>query len=158
MTMQTQEERTIPEKRQTPLQTLQRAYQQICAGKEPWIPLGNFMHHFFGCYRERRFELLADPIMEPEEPTDEQWKWAVFCAASAEYLSKKYDVPCPLWALQARYQLAEPWYDDLCADLEEVQEELRETTPEAFAKRNIFCGDTVFNNKYEKPERYRHTA
>jgi hypothetical protein len=35
------------------------------------------------------------------------------------------------------------------ADLPRVQEKLRRTTPEPFAKRNIFCGDRVFNNKYE---------
>jgi len=30
-----------------------------------------------------------------------------------------------------------------------VQERLRMETPEPFTRRNIFCGDRIFANKYE---------
>lgn len=131
------------------LQTFQRSFEQICAGEEPWLPLGNFMHQFFGQYKLRRADLLCDPIVVSEHATDQQWQWAVFCAASVEYLSRKYDLSCPSWALHPRYALDEPWYYAIGAEQTRVQEKLRQTTPEEFTKRNIFCGDRTFSNKYE---------
>ncbi len=132
-----------------PLQTFQHSFEQICAGEEPWMPLGNFMHQFFGQYKLRRTELVSDPIDVPEYLTHEQWQWAVFCAASVEYLCKKYALSCPAWALHPRYTLDEPWYVAIGADQPRVQAKLCQTTPEEFSKRNIFCGDRTFNNKYE---------
>lgn len=131
------------------LQTFKRSFEEICQGESPWIPLGKFMHQFFGTYKHLRLELVSESIEVPQDCSPEQFQWAVFCAASVEYLCEKYTLPCPKWALTPRYSLEKSWYHDLSADLPEVQEELRQTTPEAFSKRNIFCGDRVFNNKYE---------
>jgi hypothetical protein len=131
------------------LQTFRRSYAQILCGDDPWLPLGNMMHQFFGAYQAYRAELVADSIEVPADVSAEDFRWAVFCAASVEYLCQKYDLSCPSWALDERYILAEPWYYDLAGDLPEVQEELREITPEAFARRNVFCGDDVYRNKYE---------
>lgn len=137
------------------LQTFKQAYAQIVAGESPWIALGNFMHHFFGAYRDRRAELVHEEIEVPTMVTDEQWRWAVYIAASVEYLCNKYDLEIPLWSTRERYQLVEPWYDDMCADLEEVQLELREETPEVFVRRNVFCGAEPYRNKYEYSGRFQ---
>jgi hypothetical protein len=131
-------------------QSVQRSFAQMCAGEDPWIPLGKFMHQFFGAFKAYRDELVRDPLTLPATMTAEQFQWAVFCAASVEYLCNKYELPCPQWAQAPGYTLKEPWYYGLG-----TKEKLRMATPEAFAKRNIFCGDRVFNNKYEKPERRR---
>lgn len=131
------------------LQTFRRSFMEICAGESPWIPLGKFMHQFFGSFSHLRLELVEESIEVPENCSSEQFRWAVFCAASVEYLSQKYNLTCPEWALSPQYSLEVPWYYDLGADLPRVQEKLRQTTPEPFIKRNIFCGDRVFNNKYE---------
>lgn len=131
------------------LQTFKRSFEQILAGESPWIPLGKFMHQFFGVYKHLRPELMEESIEVPEYCSSEQFQWAVFCAASVEYLCKKYNLLCPEWALSPRYSLKTPWYYAIGADLPQVQEKLRQTTPEPFTKRNIFCGDRVFNNKYE---------
>ena len=140
-----------------PLQTFRRSYTQILAGSDPWIPLGNFMHQFFGYYKHHRAELVREAIEEPESLTVEQFQWAVFCAASVEHLCKKYEIPCPSWALNPRYILEAPWYYDMNADLPEVQEDLRQTTPEEFSRRNIFCGDRTYRNKYEYKGRQGHS-
>lgn len=138
------------------LQTFKRSYEQILAGDDPWYPLGNFMHQFFGAYKRFRAELVRDPIEVPEDATAEQTRWAVFCAASVVYLCRRYRIRVPGWAREKRFRLAEPWYyDDFGADLPEVQEELRETTPRAFARRNVFCGADVYRNKYERKRRRR---
>ncbi len=139
------------------LQTFRRSFEQICQGEDPWLPLGNFMHQFFGYYKHLRPELVCEPIEVPVDCSPEQFQWAVFCAASVEHLCKKYEIPCPAWALQPLYILEQPWYYDINADLPEVQEDLRQTTPEEFSRRNIFCGNRVFNNKYEYKGR-RKTA
>lgn len=131
------------------LQTIRRSFEEICSGEAPWIPLGKFMHQFFGSLSHLRPQLVADPLEVPENCSPEQFRWAVFCAASVEYLCKKYSILCPEWALDSRYVLASPWYYAIGADLPHVQEKLRQTTPEPFVTRNIFCGDRVFNNKYE---------
>jgi len=141
-----------------PLQTMKRVYAEILKGEEPWISLGNFMHQFFGSRKHLRAELVSDAIRVPKRCSFEQHKWAVFCAASVEYLCKEYAIPCPNWVHGSVYILADPWYYDLCADLPEVQEELRQTTPEEFTRRNIFCGSRTFDNKYEKKGRPRTAA
>lgn len=138
-------------------QTLRRSFEAICTGEEPWIALGKFMHQFFGEFKNYREELVRDPIHLPIAVTAEQFQWAVFCAASAEYLCYKYSLDCPQWAHEPAYSLTEPWYHGLGADRARVQEKLRVSTPSAFARRNIFCGDRVFANKYE-PGRVRRSA
>lgn len=141
------------------LQTFKRSFAEICQGEDPWIPLGNFMHQFFGYYKHLRGELVREPIEVPEDSSPEQFRWAVFCVASVEYLCTTYEIPCPVWALEPRYTLATPWYDDIGAELPEVQEDLRQKTPEAFTKRNIVCGDRTYRNKYEyKGRQGRNTA
>lgn len=134
------------------LQTFQRSYAEILAGEDPWLPLGNFMHQFFGCYRDHRIELMHEPITVPEHVTLEQRQWAVFCAASVEYLCHLYSLACPTWVYD--YSLEEPWYYTMGPDHPKVREKLRQTTPEEFTKRNIFCGNRVFSNKYEKRDRH----
>ncbi len=130
-------------------QTFQYSFEEICAGEDPWIPLGKFMHQFFGEYKAYRQELIHDPIILPEQVTTAQFRWAVFCAASVEYLCNKYEISCPAWALYPQYTLDTPWYYGIGADLPKVQEKLRATTPEEFSRRNIFCGNRTFRNKYE---------
>lgn len=139
------------------LQTFQRSYAQILAGDDPWLPLGNFMHQFFGAYKHLRAVLVAEQIVVPEKVSLEQFRWAVFCAASVEYLCKKYDIPCPPWTLNPLYSLDCPWFYGIGADLERVQEKLRQTTPEEFSRRNIFCGDRIYQNKYEHKRRQSDT-
>jgi hypothetical protein len=153
--MLAQEEQDTQIVRGVRLQTFKRAFSQIVAGEEPWIALGNFMNHFFGAYRDYRAELVREEIEVPATVTDEQWRWAVYIAGSVEYLCNKYGLELPAWSMKERYQLVEPWYDDLCADLPEVQEELREETPEEFARRNVFCGADPYRNKYEYAGRFK---
>ncbi len=131
------------------LQTFKRSFEEICAGADPWLPLGNFMHQFFGYYKHLRVELVREPVELPENPSLEQVRWAVFCAASVEYLCEQYGLACPEWALNPQFSLAEPWYYAIGADLPHVREKLRQTTPEPFKRRNIFCGDRTYRNKYE---------
>ncbi|GHO49616.1 hypothetical protein [Ktedonospora formicarum] len=134
----------------TQLQTMNVSYKEIRAGEDPWIPLGNFMNDFFGNYPERREELVREPLEEPVEMTPDLWRWTVFCAASVEYLCQKYDLPCPAWAMNPLYTLDEPWYYSLGSHKESVRERLRQQTPPAFTRRNIFCGSRMFVNKYER--------
>lgn len=140
-----------------PFQTFARSFAQICAGEDPWIPLGKLMHQFFGAYRMFRAELVRDPVEVPAEASADMFQWAVFCAASVEYLCHTYDLKCPVWAMEERYRLSEPWYYHLAADLDEVQHELRETTPEEFARRNVYIGANPYRNKYEG-SRHRKSA
>lgn len=142
----------------TRFQTIQRSFQQICAGENPWIPLGKFMHQFFGEFKDVREALLNDPIQFQEDSTPEQFRWAVFCAASVDYLCQKYALACPAWARDPSYILEHPWYHGLGSDHPRGQENLRATTPKEFSQRNIFCGDRVFQNKYEYQGRRRATS
>ncbi|HEX4206429.1 MAG TPA: hypothetical protein VHZ51_19970 [Ktedonobacteraceae bacterium] len=132
------------------LQTISLSYKEICEGEDPWIPLGNFMNDFFGNFPDQRAELVKDAIQMPQAPTIELQRWAVFCAASVEYLCQKYDVPCPAWANNSIYTLAEPWYYSLGAHKPRVRERLTRETPEPFIRRNIYCGNRIFANKYEQ--------
>lgn len=142
------------------LQTMAVAYAEICQGEEPWIALGNFMHDWFDYAKDRRFELVANPISVPIKPNDDMLRWAAFCAASVEWLCEKYGVICPAWVQNSCYSLAQPWFDSPGAHKPHVRARLIEQTPEPFARRNIYCGNRMFRNKYEFAEEYarRHSA
>ena len=133
------------------LQTIAVSYKEICEGQRPWNPLGNFMNDFFGNFPDRRDELVKDPIEEPKDATYDMHKWAVFCAASVEYLCEQYSLACPDWVNNPAYTLPEPWYDSPGSEKPQVRERLRQKTPLAWTKRNIYCGNRVFWNKYELP-------
>ena len=93
------------------LQTMAVAYEEICQGEDPWIALGNFMNHWFDYSKDRREQLVADPISLPETPTSNSFRWAVFCAASVEWLCERYGVSCPSWVYNSSYRLSEPWFN-----------------------------------------------
>jgi hypothetical protein len=135
------------------LQTMQTTYQLIAQGERPWNALGDFLNYWFGYATDRRAELVREPIQEPVEVTLDLHQWAAFCAASVEYLCGRYSIPCPAWVLQPTYTLPEPWFTGLGADRPQIQARLRQETPAPFARRNIFCGNRMFANKYELAER-----
>ena len=140
------------------LQTMAVTYKEICDGERPWVALGNFMNDWFDYAKDRRAQLVTDPISLPESLTTHTQRWAVFCAASVEWLCAKYKIACPSWVHNPIFHLPEPWFDSLGADKPEVRARLREKTPEPFARRNIFCGDRVFANKYELAEQWRRRS
>jgi len=131
------------------LQTISISYREILAGEDPWVALGNFLNDFFGNYPERRAELVRDPLQKPVGSTAEEHRWAVFCAATVEYLCQKYALACPAWVHDPAYDLAEPWYYSPGAHKLHVRARLERETPEPFTRRNIFCGNRMFVNKYE---------
>ena len=141
------------------LQTMAIAYQEICQGETPWVALGNFMNAWFGYATDQRIQLVSDPISLPESLSTHTQRWAAFCAASVEWLCERYNVPCPSWVHNPIFHLAEPWFDSPGAHKPEVRTRLIQKTPEPFTRRNIFCGDRMFANKYELVEQLRrHTA
>ena len=133
----------------TELQTIEVSYREICQGEAPWIALGNFMNDFFGNFPERRQELVNEPVQEPADASPELHRWAVFCAASVEYLCQKYALPCPDWVENTDYTLSEPWFHSPAAHKPHVRERIMRETPEPFTRRNVYCGNRVFVNKFE---------
>jgi len=134
---------------QDPLQTMAAAFEEIKGGEEPWVALGNFLNDWCVYARDRRAELVADPLVWTESimlEDSEERRWATFIAASVEYLCQQNAISCPVWVHDPRYQLSTPWYDAIIVD-NEVRTWLEETTPESFKRRNIYCGDRVFFDK-----------
>jgi hypothetical protein len=133
------------------LETMKWAYQQICAGEDPWTGLGSFGHAWYGYAKDKREALVAEPLAKPDEETEDTHRWGAFCAASVEFLCTQYNIPCPHWVYDLSYSLKDPWYPRR-ADTPAVRERARQTTPAPFARRNIFCGNRLFQNKYEMSE------
>lgn len=131
-------------------QSIANAYKEICTEQRanPWVPLGNFSNDFFDL-PDQREQLLKDAPLLPDAPSEDEIRWATFCAASAEYLCHLYHIPVPAWV--ARYTpLPEAWFHSPAAYYKEhVRERYIRTTPEEFRKYNIFCGNKVYINKAE---------
>jgi hypothetical protein len=140
------------------LQTMAIAYQEICQGETPWVALGNFMNAWFGYATDKRTQLVSDPISLPESLNTDTQRWAAFCAASVEWLSERYGIPCPTWVQNPCYNLAEPWFYSPGTHKPEVRIRLIKETPEPFTRRNIFCGNRMFANKYELVEQMRRRS
>ncbi|GHO46238.1 hypothetical protein [Ktedonospora formicarum] len=135
------------------LQTMALTYREICEHTDatPWVPLGNFMNDFFDNFAKRREELVQDCIEIPANVTPELQRWAVFCAASVEYLCVRYDLPCPAWVHDAAFTpLSVAWFFSPAAERNpRVRERYERETPEAFKRRNIYCGNKVYVSKRE---------
>ena len=138
--------------------TMALTYQAICQGERPWVALGNFMNEWFDYAIDRRAHLIADPLTLPEEPGIDALHWAAFCAASVEWLCARYEIPCPAWVNHSAYSLPEPWFDSPGAHKLQVRQRLIQQTPEPFARRNVYCGNRMFANKYDFAEQYQQHA
>lgn len=152
---------------QRPVQTLACAFAAIAAQTEPWVAINEFLHEWFDYSRTERDKLVADDILPggpssllEASPTPEQtylWRWAVFCAAAADYLCARYAVTPPAWMSDPQYTLAEPWYN-FGASIPltpEAKAHLEQTTPDQLRRRNIMGGAYVFTNKYEFVDQVR---
>ena len=140
------------------LQTMALTYQEICQGEHPWVALGNFMNDWFDYAKDRRTQLVADPIILPELSNDDALRWATFCTASVEWFCERYGVSCPSWVHTSTSCLPEPWFDAPNAHKPQIREWLIHHTPEPFTRRNIYCGNRMFANKYEFAEQYRRLS
>lgn len=129
-------------------QTMRLSCEQICRGREPWVALSGFMNDWYANHFFEREQLIIDPLPETYPPGFHQW--VAFCAASVRWFCSTYEVPCPSWVDDPRYVLSEPWYMD---DHPSLWMDLRETTAEEFIQHNIYCGNSVYKNKYECDER-----
>jgi len=134
------------------MQTMSRAFQQICEGEREWTALGNFMNWWYSYGKDQREMLITDPLPSYDEQSLYQHRWAVFCAASVEWFCNKYHVACPQWVHYPKYTLTEPWFFH---EREWVRARLLQTTPEEFTRRNIFCGDNCYDNKWELMDRLK---
>lgn len=108
------------------------------------------MNHWYAYHADQRLMLVSEPLQEPENVSSDNHRWAAFCAASVEYLCQLYNIPCPEWVQDSKYVLEESWFYSLGAHKPEIRERLKQDTPEVFTKRNIFCGNRIFMNKYER--------
>lgn len=98
------------------LETMKWAYQQICAGEDPWTGLDSFSHAWFGYAKHRRANLVKEPLSRPEQKTEYTRRWGAFCAASVEYLCNLAHQPCPEWVYDPYYILETPWWYTMRAD------------------------------------------
>lgn len=143
------------------VQTLTRAYAAIAAHMDPWVALNEFFHEWWDYSRTDRVQLVSEEVLPggpsvllgapPTPERERRWRWAVFCAAAAEYLCARDGVAPPAWVADPRYTLAEPWYHFGAREplTPEARTRLERATPDPLRRRNILCGDRVFANKYE---------
>jgi len=131
------------------IETMTWAYDEICAGEDPWTALGNFTNAWYGYAKHMRADLVSEPLTRPEQETEHTRRWGAFCAASVEFLCDRYHVPCPDWVHDPSYILETPWWRTKQADDPSTREFLVKITLAPFARRNIFCTNRLFQNKYE---------
>ena len=138
------------------LQTIKQAYEDILAGDDPWVAIGDFSHDWFGNYVNQRTDLVAEPIgFSPEVVSPEQAltarQWAAFCAGSVEYLCLQGNIPVPEWVNNTQYQLSEEeaFYTSPLAYKQRVRDRLELESPEPFRKRHVYCSARVYANKYD---------
>jgi hypothetical protein len=111
--------------------------------------IGNFRNAWYGYAKDRRAALVSEPLAKPAQDTDHTRRWSAFCAATVEFLCERYGVPCPAWVHDPRSMLETPWWYTERAEDPQIREWLVQTTPAPFARRKIFCGNRLFQNKYE---------
>ncbi len=118
---------------QTTVDTMAR----IAAGVDPWIAYRDFLEDWT-YLPESRPTLVAHP---PRFSDEGQRRWAALLAASVEALCARDGLRAPAWTRHREFRLSEPWY--LYEGSGRIRAWLRETTPAAFARRNIWSGNRV---------------
>ena len=106
------------------IQTMAWAYQQICAGEDPWTALGNFTNAWYDYAKDIRAALVSEPMGKPDRDTEHTHHWGAFCAASVEFLCDRYGVLCPQWVYEPYYILSTPWYGDNIVNLADLFERI----------------------------------
>jgi hypothetical protein len=133
-------------------QTIKQVYQDIKNGDDPWVAIGDFSHDWYGNYPEtaQRIALVEEPITIPAAASIELRQWAAFCAASVEYLCQEAAIAVPSWIHNSSYTLSreEAFYTSPLAYKQRIRERLEQEAPEAFRKRNVFCSERIYANKY----------
>ena len=120
--------------------------------EDPWTALGDFSNAWFCYAKHLRPDLVKDQPIQPKHETEYTRRWGAFCAASVEYLCDLHHQPCPAWVHNLSYTLETPWWYTRHADNPAIREYTRKTTPPPFARRNIFCSNRLYQNKYEQYE------
>ena len=118
-------------------QTVAATMARIAAGVDPWVAYSDFLEDWT-YMPESRASLVAGA---PRFADPEQRRWASLLAASVEALCARDGLLSPAWTRHTDYRLAEPWY--LYEGTGRIREWLRQSTPQAFASRNIWSGDRV---------------
>src|SRR5258708_13810176 len=101
--------RTYQDKEQEPppmpatIQTMTRAYTDICQGEDPWTALGNFTTAWYDYAKGMRPSLISQPLVSPDHDTAYTRHLPPFCAASGKLFCHAYQLPCPPWALRPRH-------------------------------------------------------
>ncbi|MBE3560095.1 MAG: hypothetical protein IMW89_12845 [Ktedonobacteraceae bacterium] len=115
------------------------SFTRIQRGENPWVAFGDFLDDWRRTRPEDRAALVEQA---PEKfTTEDEQRWAALFAATVEFLCKEEQLPVPRWVTSPQFSLQKAWYPEArTANLRRLQEE---TTPEPFARRNIFSGDRL---------------
>jgi hypothetical protein len=94
---------------------------------------GDFLHEFYA-FRDASFFFEEPPVQL--SPT-----YRVLLAGVAEYLCKKFEMPCPEWVEKSDYFLDElrDWHEELVPEpeLTQLREEHKAQSDPAFIRRNL---------------------
>lgn len=68
------------------IQTMARAYQDICVGEDPWTALVNLTNACYSHPMDTRAAIVMDHLGKPDLDIEHTRPWAAFCSASLEFL------------------------------------------------------------------------
>ncbi len=117
--------------------TASESFERIKRGEYPWVAFGDFLDDWYRSRSEDRCDLITQPLAEAA--TAEEQRWATLFAGAIEELCQMDSIPMPIWIMESRYYLAEPWYPT--ARKEALRRFMEETTPQTFKQRKVFVGD-----------------
>lgn len=103
----------------------------IASGVDFEIAWGEFLHEFFR-YRAPSFFAYPSPgNISPE--------YRALLAGVAEFLSKEFELPVPIWVFGPEYYLDHEWdiLSEELPDVEQYREERRARSHDAFLRRNV---------------------
>ncbi len=122
--------------------TVADTFEQIRAGPDPWIAIGNFLDDWRRLVSPEQRQNLVATSIAAVSPGASLHCWAAFCAAMVEQLCLEAGLTVPEWVFRPEYILSEPWYL-YRGKRPEWRAWQEDASPEPFKKRRIYGGDRI---------------
>jgi len=114
--------------------------------KDIKIYIQNYLHYIKRIREKENTKLIENLFAcEPKKYSKIPIDVYAYVAAFVEIITTEMGIATPLWTENKFYFLEEPWFPQEVYKYPKIMETLRELSPEAFKRRNLFVSENAIS-------------